>query len=226
MSNEKLLLQSSCNPTSSSKASFKFARGLKRLLDVLLALFLMPIVCLVIAVAAIAIKLDSSGPVFYSGQRIGKNGREFPFFKLRTMHQNADVLLQKHLASSPDLQKQWENFAKIKGFDPRVTRVGTILRKLSVDELPQVANVILGDMSFIGPRPYLPREKQYLEGHEDILRVPPGISGFWQVSGRNNVTFDQRLRMDTWYVENWSLWLDLVILIRTISVVFGGKGAY
>ncbi|KJS77131.1 MAG: hypothetical protein JL56_03960 [Desulfotomaculum sp. BICA1-6] len=175
---------------------------------------------------AIAIKIDSIGTVFFSDTRIGKDGVEFKCFKFRTMYPNADKILKEYLTANHSARIQWEKYAKLKDNDPRVTRVGVFLRRFSLDELPQILNVIKGDMSLVGPRPYLPREKEKMLGREDIFVTRPGITGLWQVSGRNDVEFNERLRLDTWYVRNWSLWLDISILIRSIKVVIKGNGAY
>ncbi|WP_051273491.1 undecaprenyl-phosphate galactose phosphotransferase WbaP [Desulfotruncus alcoholivorax] len=204
----------------------RFNMAVKMTFDLLLSFVLLTIVLPVMLILAIAIKLDSKGPIIYTDNRIGKSGREFKCYKFRTMFPDADFILKKYLSKYPEARLQWEKYAKLKDFDPRVTRVGAVLRRFSFDELPQIFNVIKGDMSLVGPRPYLPREKVSMGGREDILLTRPGITGLWQVSGRNEIEFSERLRMDSWYVRNWSLWLDISILIRTIAVVIRGKGAY
>ncbi len=175
---------------------------------------------------ALWIKIDSHGPVFYLQERLGKNGRRFMAIKFRTMYQNAEARLQQLLDQDPALREEYDLFHKLKD-DPRVTRAGQFLRKFSLDELPQLWNVIRGEMSLVGPRAYLPRELPAMDGSERIiLRVLPGITGLWQVSGRNQISFKERLEIDIYYVRNWSIWLDLYILARTVWVVISRHGAY
>ncbi len=175
---------------------------------------------------AIWIKLDSPGPVFYLQERLGKDGRRFMAIKFRTMYQNAEERLHQLLEQDPALREEYELFHKLKD-DPRVTRAGRLLRKLSLDELPQLWNVLKGEMSLVGPRAYLPRELPAMVGTERIiLRVLPGVTGLWQVSGRSEISFRGRLEIDIYYVRNWSIWLDLYILARTVWVVLFGRGAY
>lgn len=198
----------------------------KRIFDLVLSFIILPAILPVMLVTAIAIKLDSKGPLIFTGKRIGKNGKDFSCYKFRSMYVDSDKILQEYLSYHADAKKQWMKYAKLKNYDPRVTKVGVIIRKLSIDELPQIFNVIKGNMSLVGPRPYLPHEWNMVEGRDDILLTRPGITGFWQVNGRNEVKFEDRLKMDSWYVRNWSLWLDIVFLLRTITVVIKGKGAY
>ncbi len=203
-----------------------WGRFVKRSLDILLGVISGSVALLPSLVIALLIKLDSRGPVFYKQYRIGKHGKPFFVWKFRTMVQDADAVLQRYLDSNPDLRREWEVNQKLKN-DPRVTRVGRILRKLSLDELPQLINVFKGEMSIVGPRPCMP-EQQELYGHVFDLykRVRPGITGMWQVSGRNETTYAERVRLDEYYVRNWSIWLDIYILIRTIWVVLRREGAY
>lgn len=199
----------------------------KRLFDltlgVLVSIFILPI----IAIIAVIVKLDSAGPVFYNATRIGRAGSKFICYKFRTMYVNGDEILADYLARNPEARREWEQYAKLRDYDPRVTRAGKWLRKYSLDELPQIFNVLLGHMSLVGPRPYLPRERGKI-GYfaETILATTPGITGLWQVSGRNDVDFRNRLHMDCWYVRNWSLWLDITLILRTFGVVLARKGAY
>ncbi|MBF7081583.1 undecaprenyl-phosphate galactose phosphotransferase WbaP [Desulfallas sp. Bu1-1] len=204
----------------------KMNLAVKRLFDLLLSIILLPLLSPIMLLIGIAIKLDSKGPILFKDKRIGKNGEEFNCYKFRSMYLNADEILNQYLALHPRAKKEWDKYAKLKDYDPRVTKVGSIIRKLSLDELPQIFNVLKGEMSLVGPRPYLPRERERMEGREDILLTRPGITGLWQVSGRNDIEFNDRLRMDTWYVRNWSLWLDISLLFRTVGVVLGRKGAY
>lgn len=173
------------------------------------------------------IKMDSPGPVLFTAKRIGKGGREFLCYKFRSMHSDADAILQRYLVANPAAQEEWRRFAKLKGNDPRVTRFGRFLRRYSLDELPQILNVIIGNMSLVGPRPYLPREKEAMGYYiHAITQTVPGITGLWQVSGRNEIPFKERLKLDAWYVRNWSVWQDVILLLKTIKVVIRKDGAY
>jgi Undecaprenyl-phosphate galactose phosphotransferase WbaP len=175
---------------------------------------------------AILIKLDSPGPVFYAQMRLGAGGRHFRCWKFRTMHTTAERLLAEYLQSNPDLQSEWEKAHKLRN-DPRITRIGRFLRKTSLDELPQLWNVLRGDMSLIGPRPIVDAEvSKYKEAYGLYQRVSPGITGLWQVSGRSDTSYEDRVMMDTYYVRNWSVWLDFIILARTTKIVIRGRGAY
>ena len=172
------------------------------------------------------IKLSSAGPVFYSQERIGRNGKPFRAWKFRSMIKDAEAALKVYLVEHPELQAEWERDHKLRD-DPRITFVGRILRKTSLDELPQIWNVIRGDMSLVGPRPIVHAEiVKYRDLFDLYAQVRPGISGLWQVSGRNDTTYDERVNLDAAYVRNWSIWLDAWILIRTVRVVILGKGAY
>jgi len=198
----------------------------KRAVDLSLALLGGVLALPVFLLIALWIRLDSPGPVFYLQERLGKSGRRFLAIKFRTMYQNAEARLQQLLEQDPNLREEYELFHKLKD-DPRVTRAGRWLRKLSLDELPQLWNVIRGEMSLVGPRAYLPRELPAMAGSERIiLRVLPGVTGLWQVSGRSEISFSGRLEIDIYYVRNWSVWLDLYILARTVWVVLFGRGAY
>ena len=202
-------------------------RVFKRLFDTFVGGFLCVPLLPILLVIAICIKLDSKGAAFFNGQRIGKNGEAFTCYKFRSMYVNAGDILGEYLAAHPAAQEEWNTFAKLRGYDPRVTKVGRWIRKYSLDELPQILNVIKGDMSLVGPRPYLPREKDDIgEYLSTIILTVPGITGFWQTSGRNDVSFAGRVAMDTWYVRNWSIWLDLMYLFKTAKIVLTGKGAY
>lgn len=192
----------------------------KRALDVVICFFALPLVLLVLLVCAIAIKLDSRGPVLFIQNRTGRNGRRFRMYKLRTMVDGAEGLKARyaHLngLTYPDF--------KIVG-DPRITAVGHVLRKTSIDELPQIFNVLRGDMSLVGPRPTSFSADTYSLWHTARLEVPPGVTGLWQISGRNELDFDERLRLDIAYIRNRSFSLDLRILYRTLRVVVSGRGA-
>jgi lipopolysaccharide/colanic/teichoic acid biosynthesis glycosyltransferase len=194
--------------------------GAKRTLDVVVTVAALPFVLLVLAICALAIRLDSPGPAFFTQSRTGRGGRRFPMYKLRTMVQDAEELKARyaHLNELTPPDFRLTN-------DPRVTRVGRFLRKTSLDELPQMFNVLLGDMSLVGPRPTSFSADSYRLWHTARLEVKPGLTGLWQISGRNEVDFDDRLRLDIAYIRNRSLLLDLRILLRTFGAVAGGRGA-
>lgn len=199
---------------------------LKRGLDIALALatgmFVAPL-CLILAILS---KLDSPGPIFYSQRRIGLSGKPFQAWKFRSMITDSNEMLRSHLEKHPGARDEWARSHKLKD-DPRVTRVGKILRKTSMDELPQVWNVLKGEMSFVGPRPIVDSEiRHYGDNFDLYTRVRGGITGLWQVSGRSDTTYEERVLLDSFYARNWSVWLDLCILFRTFSVVLFGKGAY
>lgn len=204
-----------------------FNRFIKQTLDLVfgLILFLISLPCMTFL--ALAVKLDSKGPIFHIDKRIGQGGNLFPCYKFRTMYSNSETILADFLASNPEANKQWQDYQKLTGTDPRVTRVGAFLRRFSLDELPQLINTVKGEMSLVGPRPYLPREKKIMgEWLSDIIIAKPGLTGLWQVSGRNNISFEGRLKLDSWYMKNWSPWLDLLLIFRTVKVVIKGDGAY
>lgn len=202
-------------------------RLIKRFFDVIVGSILCIPIIPIIVVISLCIKLDSKGSVFFNARRIGKRGKTFTCYKFRSMHLDSQRILEEYLATHLAAKVEWDTFAKLRDYDPRVTRVGKWIRKYSLDELPQIFNVIKGDMSLVGPRPYLPREKEEIgEYLSTITLTVPGITGFWQTSGRNDVSFAGRVAMDTWYVRNWSIWLDLMYLFKTAKIVFTGKGAY
>ncbi len=202
-------------------------RILKYMLDCFLGGIVFIGVLPILLIIVILIKLDSPGDVFYLSKRLGKDGKEFVCYKFRTMYNNSEDILQHYLKNNADAEKEWQVYAKIRSEDPRVTPMGRWMRKYSLDELPQIFNVLKGDMSLVGPRPYLPSEEQRMEYYKNtILMTMPGITGLWQISGRNDISFDGRLNLDCWYVRNWSMWMDLVILLKTIKVVLAKKGAY
>jgi len=193
----------------------------------LLAILLLPILLPIIGIIAFLIKRESPGPIFFSHMRVGKHGKLIPTLKFRSMYQDAQERLDKLLETDPDIQKEWETNFKLKD-DPRVTKIGAIMRKTSLDELPQIFNVLRGEMNFVGPRPVIQQEidQYYKEDAEYYFMVKPGITGLWQVSGRSDTDYDFRIATDRWYVLNWSLWLDVVILFRTVKTVLRREGAY
>lgn len=199
----------------------------KRTFDLIAGILILVAALPIMAIIAAAIKLDSAGPVFFSHRRIGRGGKEFECHKFRTMRPNNEEVLSTYLSSNPKARQEWDTFAKLRSRDPRATRVGQFLRRFSLDELPQIFNVLKGEMSLVGPRPYLQREFVKLESHAaSILLSRPGITGLWQVSGRNEINFKGRLDLESWYVRNWSLWLDITLLVRTVGVVLARRGAY
>lgn len=201
-------------------------QAFKRVVDLSLVVLFSPLFIIAFALLILVIRLDSAGGAFYSQKRKGKDGKEFVIWKFRTMRAGADEALTSFLKRDADYQTEWEENKKIKN-DPRVTQVGKMLRRLSLDELPQVLNVIKGDMSLVGPRPIVEEEIEYYGNRYYLYtRVKPGLTGLWQVSGRNDTTYEDRVRYDEYYVRNWSIWLDIYILAKTIGAVLSGKGAY
>ncbi len=199
----------------------------KRIFDLFLTVVGGIIISPLLIVLAICIKVDSKGSVCYNADRIGKDGKTFKCYKFRSMYVDGDEILKEYLDKNPEAAEEWKKYAKLRQYDPRVTRVGTWMRKYSLDELPQILNVLLGDMSLVGPRPYLPREKEDIGGElQTITMSLPGITGYWQVCGRSDVSFQERVAMDAWYVRNWSVWLDIMYLAKTFTAVIFGKGAY
>lgn len=199
---------------------------LKRCMDVAGGSFLLILLAPLILLVAAFVFLTFSGPVLYSHTRVGLNGKSFVCYKFRTMIVGAQEYLDAYLENNPQARSEWEQSIKLKN-DPRVTRWGQFLRVWSLDELPQLWNVIRGDMSLVGPRPLLPSEIDiYGEAYEDYCRVKPGMTGLWQVSGRNCLTFSERARLDVWYVRHWSPNLDLKLLMKTMPAVLARKGAY
>ena len=201
------------------------ARLIKRMMDLTAACVLLVILALPFALMVWLIRLDG-GPAMFAHKRVGQSGKLFPCYKFRTMKLDAEEQLRLMLASDPALRAEWAREFKLRN-DPRITRLGHFLRRTSLDELPQLINVIRGDMSLVGPRPVIDAElARYGTDVDYFLMVRPGITGLWQVSGRSDSGYEQRVYLDTWYVKNWSLWYDIAILFKTIKVVFNGKGAY
>jgi Undecaprenyl-phosphate galactose phosphotransferase WbaP len=199
---------------------------LKRMMDILLSIMLGALSLPVLFLTALMIKLDSTGQVFYQQERVGKDGRRITIFKFRTMQMNAEEILAGYLVKHPDARREWNETQKLRE-DPRITRVGKWLRKFSVDELPQLLNILKGDMSIVGPRPIMCDQRNLYGDEIDVYTsVRPGLTGFWQVSGRNRTSFSQRAAFDVYYVRNWSVWLDMYILLRTVWVVLSRDGAY
>lgn len=203
---------------------------LKSVFDRFLSLIFLCFAAPVIAIISVLVKLETGAPIFFVQRRVGP-GYGFDCIKFRTMHVDGDERLRRYLEEHPERRPEWNEFRKLKGYDPRVTRVGAFLRSTSLDELPQLWNIVKGEMSLVGPRPYMPSEIEQMGDHPErilntILVTRPGLTGLWQVSGRSDVPFEDRIRLDVHYVRNWSLWLDLVILCKTVWVVLARKGAY
>lgn len=199
---------------------------LKRSIDLVLTVILAIILLPLLLALALAIKIDSPGPVFYSHRRIGRGGREFLAWKFRSMIPNADAVLDRYLAENPQAEAEWVNTQKLRN-DPRITRLGRFLRRTSLDELPQLWNVIRGEMSLVGPRPIVREEiARYGMDFETYTWVQGGLTGLWQVSGRSDTSYQARVDYDRFYVHNWSVWLDFCILFRTIGTVLSRAGAF
>lgn len=201
-------------------------RMFKRCFDILACILGSCFFAPLLAILAILVKLSSPGEAVFAHQRVGEQGVLFPCYKFRTMVTNGDEVLRKYFEQHPEAKSEWDRDFKLKN-DPRVTKIGAWLRKTSLDELPQLFNVLRGEMSLVGPRPIVQAEVvRYAEYISDYYVVKPGITGWWQVCGRSDVGYPERVQMDSWYVRNWSVWLDLVILAKTVNVVLGKKGAY
>ncbi|MBK8906151.1 MAG: sugar transferase [Anaerolineaceae bacterium] len=197
-------------------------RRLKALLDFAIVIPTLMLIWPLFVILALAVKLDSPGPVIHRRRVLGRDGRIFDAFKFRTMYINGDEILAQH----PKLKMELQQNYKLK-CDPRVTRVGTFLRKFSLDELPQLFNVLAQDMSVIGPRIIAPDEiTKYGQWGQTLLTVMPGLTGLWQVSGRSNTSYDERVNLDMQYIDNWSIFMDIKILLKTIPAVMKGDGAY
>jgi len=199
---------------------------IKRCIDLTLLISFSPIIIPLLLLIALLVKCTSKGPVFYGHKRIGKNNKQITAWKFRSMVTNADERLKELLDTNPEMKREWEEHQKLE-HDPRITAIGTFLRKTSLDELPQLFNILLGQMSFVGPRPVTESEKEkYGDTFKYIFSVTPGLSGMWQISGRSSTGYDDRILLDTFYIQNWSIWLDIWIILQTCIVVITGKGAY
>jgi undecaprenyl-phosphate galactose phosphotransferase len=191
-------------------------RGIDLLLGTVFTLMALPI-C---AVIALFVRLDSKGPVLFVQERLGYRGQNFCCLKFRTMRVDGGELFAQYLKSNPHAMDEWEKYAKLRRSDPRLTRVGGFLRRWSLDELPQLLNVLKGEMSLVGPRPYLPNERSRIGiDLHSILSARPGMTGLWQVSGRNQLTFEDRVTLEAWYVRNWTAWLDCIVFVKTFRTV-------
>jgi len=199
---------------------------IKKISDIVLSILLFPFLIMIFVTIVFLMKREEpKGKIFFKQKRMGLNGKMFACYKFRSMYENGNEVLAEYLKEHPDEIVCYDKFHKYKN-DPRITKVGRILRKTSLDELPQVINVLKGEMSLIGPRPYMRKERKKISNDLDmVLAVKPGITGLWQVSGRNELDFKTRVDIDIWYTRNWNLWLDLVILVKTIKVVLFRDGA-
>lgn len=201
-------------------------RALKRFVDIvggIVGVLLLIPITIVLYIVNLFSK-ENKGPLFYNQLRIGKNGKEFRLYKYRSMVMHADEKLWEYLNNNPEAKAEYKKYKKLR-YDPRITKVGKFLRKTSLDEFPQFINVIKGDISLVGPRPYLYREKEDMgQNYDEIIKVKPGLTGYWQVNGRSDVDFEERTNMDVEYIKNRSLWLDFKILLKTVLKVFTKKG--
>jgi undecaprenyl-phosphate galactose phosphotransferase len=202
-------------------------RFIKRLFDITVSVSSLPLLLPVIGIIGALIRLETPGPAIYAHDRVGKDGKTFRCYKFRTMHRDAEERLKEMIENNDEVRDEWEKNWKLKD-DPRITSIGRFLRGTSLDELPQLFNVIRGEMSLVGPRPVTRHELEtnYRDMGKVCFSVPPGISGLWQVSGRSNTDYWRRVKLDAWYIMNWSLWFDIVILFKTIRVVMKREGAY
>jgi Undecaprenyl-phosphate galactose phosphotransferase WbaP len=200
--------------------------GFKRFMDIFIVVIGGLVILPILLFIALIIKISSPGPVLYRHKRIGMNGEYFYVYKFRSMVIDADEQLKKLLDSNPELKKEWKAAHKLHN-DPRVTGIGRFLRRTSIDEFPQLINILKGDMSLVGPRPIVDAEKEkYGEDFSQIFSVKPGITGLWQVSGRSDTNYAERVAYDTYYLQSWSGWLDLWVIFKTFGAVVKGRGAY
>ncbi len=203
-----------------------YNRIFKRIFDLVLTITGGILISPILLGIAVAVCISNRGGIIFAHKRVGMYGKPFNCYKFQTMVKDADKVLEKYLAENPAARKEWEETFKLTN-DPRVTRLGNFLRRTSLDELPQLLNVILGDMSLVGPRPIVEEEiSKYGKNIREYYMVPPGITGMWQVSGRSDTTYPERVAMDTWYVRNWSVWIDIMYLFKTVKAVLTGRGAY
>lgn len=201
-------------------------RVVKRCLDIVLIVLTAPVLLLVLGIVAVLVMLSSPGPIFYSHRRIRRNGAFFSMWKFRTMCVNSAEVLEDYLANHPEARSEWNRTHKLR-HDPRITPIGAFLRRYSLDELPQFWNVIVGHMTLVGPRPIVAAEvEKYAESFECYCRVKPGLTGLWQVSGRSELSYPERVALDCEYVNRWSLRRDLRILRKTFRAVLKKDGAY
>ncbi len=196
--------------------------SVKRIIDVIISTIGLIVLSPIFLILAIIIKLDSKGPVFFAHTRYGKDGKKFKMYKFRTMYENAQDMINDF---TPEQMKEWKENFKLQD-DPRITKVGKFLRKTSLDELPQIVNIIKGDLSIIGPRPVIEEElEKYGDNKDKFLSVTPGLTGYWQANGRSSTTYEQRMEMELYYIDNISPKLDVKIFFKTIESVIKKEGA-
>jgi Undecaprenyl-phosphate galactose phosphotransferase WbaP len=200
---------------------------LKRLFDLISVVVILALFGWLMLIIAGAVRLSSGSNVIYGHTRVGRKGRQFQCYKFRSMVSNSDDVLRQLLETDPEAREQWERDFKLKD-DPRITRIGRFIRRTSLDELPQLWNVLKGDMSVVGPRPVVQAEfdQYYGNARQHYLSVSPGLTGLWQVSGRSDLDYEQRVQLDKTYVENWNVFSDFLIVMRTVKVMVVGRGAY
>ena len=210
----------------SNKLRISWNVAIKRFMDFSIVIIGGLIILPFLLIVTLLIKLTSRGPVLYKHKRLGKNGKYFYAYKFRSMVIDADEQLKKLLESNPIIKKEWEINHKIQN-DPRITKFGNFIRRTSIDEFPQLINILKGEMSLVGPRPIVDAEvEKYGEDYERIFSIRPGLTGLWQVSGRSDTNYNERVTYDSYYLQSWSVWLDLWIIFKTFGVVIAGKGAY
>ena len=198
----------------------------KRCFDILFALLALAFAAPIGLVLAALVKLSDGGPVCFRHKRVGYSGETFSCLKFRTMAVDSERILREHLEKNPEARREWLETRKLKD-DPRITPLGRVLRMSSLDELPQLINILRGEMSIVGPRPVVSDEiSQYGSDAVAYLRARPGLTGAWQVSGRNDVSYEERVALDAWYVQNWSPWHDIAILLKTVPALLSRRGAY
>jgi len=208
-----------------NKIKTPFGKINKRLLDIFGSIIGILVLFIPMSIVMLLIKLDG-GSIFYGDRRVGKDGKIFICWKFRSMRVDADEVLKEILDNDAEAKEEYIKYCKLRN-DPRVTKIGKVIRRTSVDELPQLFNILKGEMSIVGPRPIMEKEiEKYGKNFSQYITVKPGVTGLWQVGGRNKATFEQRIHMDEWYIRNWSLWHDVVIIFKTVNVVLGRSGAY
>jgi exopolysaccharide production protein ExoY len=223
MESKLLFFQETSHPIDTWKIQHSFT---KRVFDLVFSTLLLAILSPLFLGIALAIRISCGGEAIYAQFRLGRGGKVFKCYKFRTMHTNADRILQRILSENPEMRQEWIKKQKLKN-DPRIFPLGKWLRRTSLDELPQFWNVLKGDLSIVGPRPYMVSQKKYLKSQSSkILSVRPGITGLWQTSGRNETTFEHRMKLDIAYINHHSFGKDLVLILKTIPQVFMGKDAY
>ena len=209
----------------SNSLAKRTSRFLKRAFDIVGSASIILLLSPILGILAYLVSKDG-GKAIYGHERVGRDGNKFKCLKFRSMVMNSQEVLQQLLENDPEARAEWDKDFKLKN-DPRITKVGKFIRKTSLDELPQLFNVLKGEMSLVGPRPVIEKELERYAGDVDYyLMAKPGMTGLWQVSGRNDVDYDTRVYFDAWYVKNWSLWNDIAILFKTINVVLKRDGAY